>query len=675
MTEHPLPEEIRKMNRDETVCKFCGVSYLIHNEIKALEDKLRACQNELKKYQGCEEREEKLQLQISKLEALMEDIKGKFSDQENLIESLQTSLREKEVAQEEALEDKKRLEERLQTQKMEIEASSEKNDEYRTVLVGCIGGMHGCIGGIQELRKSIDDLKKVSNEDVSNLWSDAKEALNHVSELHSKEIQVVRAQIQEKEEALKSAKEKEDSYQRKIKSLETGQSDLMLLRNEIKELEEKCRKQENELKGSHEEQRELGMKIEQFKALQKKHAAELEQAQLDKQNLESYARITIAKVENDLKSKESLIIKLETELQELKRMYDDKLLTEQEIRQNSKTANTRIEEVQRELNRVRGDCEALKKEREMMITAHQNQIEQLRESFKRKTAETDKWEAKLSEALEEAKRKHDKELQMVELRLKENFVLEMQIEKQKMEELMEKKTKSSRENETLVKSQLAQSQHKHKSEIAELHRQIAENKARGREMEDSLRREIESLKKIIKDLELRLSKLASDEPSVEVKGDLRKANTELSDLRNEKVKLERDVKAAKDEITFLQDTVRRECEERFELTEALSVVKEELLAFKRKPSNNTRIGSASSTISGHSSGRNSARGLVNDNVEFYKQATPRDLEQRNRLVPNSSRESVDAKPLNLGFQGAKEKEKPENLESTRKRIAQLMGRK
>ena len=39
--EHPLPEEIRKMARDETVCKFCGVSYLIHNEIKALEDKLK----------------------------------------------------------------------------------------------------------------------------------------------------------------------------------------------------------------------------------------------------------------------------------------------------------------------------------------------------------------------------------------------------------------------------------------------------------------------------------------------------------------------------------------------------------------------------------------------------------------------------------------------------------
>ena len=39
--EHPLPEEIQNMDRDDTVCKFCGVSYFIHHEIKKLETEVR----------------------------------------------------------------------------------------------------------------------------------------------------------------------------------------------------------------------------------------------------------------------------------------------------------------------------------------------------------------------------------------------------------------------------------------------------------------------------------------------------------------------------------------------------------------------------------------------------------------------------------------------------------
>ncbi len=63
--EHPLPEELQKMKRDDTVCRFCGVSYLIHNEIKALEDKLKAMEAELHHYQGMEQREAKLQEQLN----------------------------------------------------------------------------------------------------------------------------------------------------------------------------------------------------------------------------------------------------------------------------------------------------------------------------------------------------------------------------------------------------------------------------------------------------------------------------------------------------------------------------------------------------------------------------------------------------------------------------------
>ena len=61
---HPLPDEIRQMKRDETVCKYCGVSYLIHNEIKLLENRLKAAEAELTNLRGREDREKALTLEL-----------------------------------------------------------------------------------------------------------------------------------------------------------------------------------------------------------------------------------------------------------------------------------------------------------------------------------------------------------------------------------------------------------------------------------------------------------------------------------------------------------------------------------------------------------------------------------------------------------------------------------
>lgn len=82
--KNPLPNEIQKMKRDETVCKYCGVSYLIHNEIKALEEKLKKTEAELEKLKGCEEREGELKERIDKLEEEKSDLKRNLEAKEIL---------------------------------------------------------------------------------------------------------------------------------------------------------------------------------------------------------------------------------------------------------------------------------------------------------------------------------------------------------------------------------------------------------------------------------------------------------------------------------------------------------------------------------------------------------------------------------------------------------------
>lgn len=59
--QFPLPSDITNMSRQDTVCQFCGVSYLIHNEIKALETKCQKLEADLAYYAGINSREAKLE--------------------------------------------------------------------------------------------------------------------------------------------------------------------------------------------------------------------------------------------------------------------------------------------------------------------------------------------------------------------------------------------------------------------------------------------------------------------------------------------------------------------------------------------------------------------------------------------------------------------------------------
>lgn len=80
--QHPLPEEIQQMKRDETVCKFCGVSYLIHNEMKALQEKLAEAERQMEFYKGSVEREKQLKEKIGTMDGELLKQSQKLKDQE-----------------------------------------------------------------------------------------------------------------------------------------------------------------------------------------------------------------------------------------------------------------------------------------------------------------------------------------------------------------------------------------------------------------------------------------------------------------------------------------------------------------------------------------------------------------------------------------------------------------
>ena len=74
------------MSPEEKVCKYCGVSYLILHEVKAMEEKVKAMEKEMKFYQGSIEREKRLQ---EKLQSFSQDFERYKIDNESKTERLE----------------------------------------------------------------------------------------------------------------------------------------------------------------------------------------------------------------------------------------------------------------------------------------------------------------------------------------------------------------------------------------------------------------------------------------------------------------------------------------------------------------------------------------------------------------------------------------------------------
>ena len=101
----------------------------------------------------------------------------------------------------------------------------------------------------------------------------------------------------------------------------------------------------------------------------------------------------------------------------------------------------------------------------------------------------------MEEALQKEREKHKQEMAALEDKFKENFVMELQIEKQKHSQLLEKARDDGRGAEEELRQQVQKLKAQQKSELSDFHKQLAENKARFRETESDLRQEIQNLKK------------------------------------------------------------------------------------------------------------------------------------------------------------------------------------
>ncbi|NXD48733.1 LEKR1 protein, partial [Corvus moneduloides] len=96
-------------------------------------------------------------------------------------------------------------------------------------------------------------------------------------------------------------------------------------------------------------------------------------------------------------------------------------------------------------------------------------------------------------------------------------------------------------------------------------------------------KEIQSLKRLISELEFQLTMEKSNNESFldKLRKEIKHKSDELEKLTQERTQLIQSLNQVQEENALLQDTVRRECEERFELTAALGRAREQVLELRR----------------------------------------------------------------------------------------------
>ncbi|XP_060068576.1 myosin-4-like [Ylistrum balloti] len=685
--QHPLPEGIRKMEHDDTICKYCGVSYLIHNEIKAMEEKLKKTLAEMEHYRGSVEREKQLQVDYERLMGETKELREHSKEMDNIISSLRSSLKN-----EEELSNHLRLQN--QNVQSELDRTITERESFRLKFSLFEERLPSIKSQLVSQRQSVRDVHKFVEERDAKIQSDLQLLQKNIIEKYQSEQQGISSLQQhiDKLEAEKSESAMQSTMMTdKVRRQEKELKSLSNVREENSQLQQKCNSLENSIKDIRQQledsvstSRQLNLESQQFKESLRNKAQEIEELTAQSRRKEQNTEMSLQKLQNDLRKKETELTSLTREMKTMQSRFNEQKMKEEEIHRKATLTVTETRELKNILAKAEEEIEQLKGERESMILSHQNRIEQLRESFKQKMFEAESWPEKLEEMLQKERAKHVASLKSMEERLKENFVLEIKIEKEKYQELLGKYQNSNKDHEAILKAQLNSLESKYRSEIRDLQQFLSDTKERAKDSEDSLRKEVQSLKSIIQDLENRLGRLDSgnEEMISTLKQQLKETHDELGETRQQMEEQAGQLKTAKEENAFLQETVRKECEERFELMEKFSEAKEELLQLK-KPSGG---------YSSLNSSRNSSAVNLKKSESFNtpKPSPPDDgLSRKDSEGSSPNKTKIPSAPSNrdvgpstnneLTFGGESAKTpgrlKGNSLAENRRRIAQILGRR
>ncbi|GAB1604507.1 leucine-, glutamate- and lysine-rich protein 1-like [Argonauta hians] len=593
--QHPLPEGILKMKPDQTVCHYCGVSYLIHREIKALETKITQLEAELKRCAGAELREKKLLQQVQDLmqeRSVAEDRLQKAEEAKKtaVLTDAQLKTRTKEL--QESRTHLKRLESDISELNQYISDLSITNEKFKKENIEARSKVKGLVEIMHSLKKEVVSISKTAAESknfAEKKFNEFQQCMQKVSEAHQTELNKMQLKTEHLEEDMKRFEDLNDVHVKLQKAHAILQREAVMANEMLSD--QKDVHQCNNIRIA-----ELERKLESYQ--EKSHESHMESNEYKNQlkNMKS----VVEELNNQLEKKEqnlqTLIQKNQTEVHELQqsllaaRRKGDNLQLQQvkmqrensEVKRKHQASAALVDQFKDSEKKLRSEIESLKKERNMTTTAHQVQISELKTSFRTKLQDIENFPLKLETALQKERHRNIVKIEKLKEELTQNFNLTLEIEKNKYQNLLDKYQEDKLNIEDVAKKQKELAVKSYIDAINDLEEILLNTRNASKENEIALKNEINDLKKIIMELEQRLATSNEREGT-----GTSKLSAELSGKQQEflelgdKLKLcEQQLAEAESRIEELQKTVHLECKERFELSQSLTDARTQLLQLK-----------------------------------------------------------------------------------------------
>ncbi|XDB46888.1 hypothetical protein AB1E18_000503 [Capra hircus] len=334
----------------------------------------------------------------------------------------------------------------------------------------------------------------------------------------------------------------------------------------------------------------LGLKLQKavtemdnYKEKLKNKSNEADEYQRELRKLKFESIISDSRHTRLLKEKEDSLMTCQQIYKTLQEELTAKERQEDDLKRRINLAENELEITRTLLNQTKEEVVTLKSERELMLISHQKSIEQLQETLRQKLLNDDNWREKIEAEITKERAQHLVEFQEQALLFKEEAKLELNIEKEKHQEIIQKYKKEQEELQMKISDLIEGATKDLRFKLAALEEELRKSHVQYTEESALKEKEIENLKSLVVEFESRLKKEIDSNGSVseDLREEMKKKSDELERVMLAQTQLIEQFNQSQKENTFLQETVRRECEERFELTEALSQAREQLLELRK----------------------------------------------------------------------------------------------